>query len=604
MIKYLRLRGRINRIELLALTLILSLLEISAVLVFESKSTELILTSIIIVLVYLMQCAKRYHDLNKLGINGFVWFIVPIANIFYFFQLYFIKGNEGINKYGEPSSFTLFNRNKTKDLSIATDTDSTITVNKPKEPVNEPKDFYFRFEWLPEEYKGKEVFFTRWLKSDGDWVEEDQPIFVVTFNNPSSVLQTKVVLSEKSGFIQFHKKEADDLINPGDKIYTLFPPGLYEKENSPAKASFYVYLDKKKYTISEKHYKHSLEIKEWNKEDGEYVKKGDLVLTFGYSTSYGNKETINDYAEKDGYLDKEASYSMSENKLLYVIHNNDEDRIKRKFKRSPVITIDDFTGKKTIKWDPRWGIISYSNDNKVAFKLTFNCIDELDFIVFQFYSKDLMLSRDDIVSFLFDNKKIIDFKIINNSYKVPQLYDDKVFENKVLIADEELKHFEEQQFSKWKITLKKQNREIIGGIPSDYTYFKSLNNLALDIKNLAKEYRRIVRAEIPNYTPFIKSELPTSSNTTFTEECYLYLMADTTNNYHKIGISNQPLFRERTLQSEKPTIVLIASKKYPSRQIAVSIEKALHETFRNKNIRGEWFNLNQTDINEIVKTLE
>jgi hypothetical protein len=81
-------------------------------------------------------------------------------------------------------------------------------------------------------------------------------------------------------------------------------------------------------------------------------------------------------------------------------------------------------------------------------------------------------------------------------------------------------------------------------------------------------------------------------------------MVDTTNNYHKIGISNQPLFRERTLQSEKPTIVLIASKKYPSRQIAVSIEKALHETFRNKNIRGEWFNLNQTEIDEIVKTLE
>ncbi len=87
------------------------------------------------------------------------------------------------------------------------------------------------------------------------------------------------------------------------------------------------------------------------------------------------------------------------------------------------------------------------------------------------------------------------------------------------------------------------------------------------------------------------------------DKCFVYLMIDTTNNYHKIGISNKPKYREKTLQSEKPTIEMLAFKEFPSRVIAKSIEKALHETFRHKNIRGEWFDLDESDINEITETL-
>jgi len=87
------------------------------------------------------------------------------------------------------------------------------------------------------------------------------------------------------------------------------------------------------------------------------------------------------------------------------------------------------------------------------------------------------------------------------------------------------------------------------------------------------------------------------------EECYVYLMVDTTNNYHKIGISNNPTYRERTLQSEKPTIELIAKKPFPSRQIAKSFESALHNTFDNKRLRGEWFKLNHREVEEIKKSL-
>lgn len=85
--------------------------------------------------------------------------------------------------------------------------------------------------------------------------------------------------------------------------------------------------------------------------------------------------------------------------------------------------------------------------------------------------------------------------------------------------------------------------------------------------------------------------------------CFVYLMKDCINNYYKIGISNNPTYREKTLQSEKPTIELVIAKKFPSRQIAESFEKALHKSFEQQRIRGEWFNLTQQAVLQIIESL-
>ena len=81
-------------------------------------------------------------------------------------------------------------------------------------------------------------------------------------------------------------------------------------------------------------------------------------------------------------------------------------------------------------------------------------------------------------------------------------------------------------------------------------------------------------------------------------------MVDNTNHFHKIGISNKPEYREKTLQSEKPTIELVCHKLFPTRKISESIEKALHESFKDKRLRGEWFDLSEEDISNIKKTLQ
>ena len=75
---------------------------------------------------------------------------------------------------------------------------------------------------------------------------------------------------------------------------------------------------------------------------------------------------------------------------------------------------------------------------------------------------------------------------------------------------------------------------------------------------------------------------------------YVYLMLNTRNGYIKIGKSKTPRFREKTLQSDEPEIELITFWKAPS-----CIKKELHTTFKNKRIRGEWFDLSFQDLKKV-----
>ena len=75
---------------------------------------------------------------------------------------------------------------------------------------------------------------------------------------------------------------------------------------------------------------------------------------------------------------------------------------------------------------------------------------------------------------------------------------------------------------------------------------------------------------------------------------FVYLMHNKTNGYYKIGKSNNPKFRERTLQSQEPDVELIAKWEVDSNE-----EKLLHKKFKDKRVRGEWFALDEEDVNYI-----
>lgn len=76
-------------------------------------------------------------------------------------------------------------------------------------------------------------------------------------------------------------------------------------------------------------------------------------------------------------------------------------------------------------------------------------------------------------------------------------------------------------------------------------------------------------------------------------ESKTYLMIDG-NNFVKIGKSYSPEVRECTLQSQNPTIELIAV-------CEKDIEKELHVKYASKRKRGEWFNLSKNEISIIIK---
>ncbi len=92
----------------------------------------------------------------------------------------------------------------------------------------------------------------------------------------------------------------------------------------------------------------------------------------------------------------------------------------------------------------------------------------------------------------------------------------------------------------------------------------------------------------PNWTDRV-SEIDTD------RQAFIYLMLDESTGMYKLGRTNNPLKREITLQSEKPTIKLIAKAKRDKRH-----EKILHKQYKEKRVRGEWFSLNEDDVASII----
>lgn len=77
---------------------------------------------------------------------------------------------------------------------------------------------------------------------------------------------------------------------------------------------------------------------------------------------------------------------------------------------------------------------------------------------------------------------------------------------------------------------------------------------------------------------------------------FTYLMWNRRNGYIKIGRSKHPEYRERTLQAEDPDIHVIAV-------IANSnVETSLHQHFDGCRIRGEWFSLTASQVEEVIRT--
>lgn len=365
----------------------------------------------------------------------------------------------------------------------------------------------------------------------------------------------------------------------------------------------------------------------WIKLDGEFVKKGQWIADLTDATS---GFTLNILAEIEGFIeifkpsssDIYRSDYLEENDLVYKIYKNVSphklNKLKEKRHKSyPIITKDAFSNKVNIEWAYIGGQGGKPNkfldqkeevkdffclpvEGNISARLCFSFINiqNSDFIVFRYPIKYFKFKLNTIVSFMFQNGAIINFKIINKPYKHSDNREKGIlYEFKIPLTTNEINIFKTQNIKKWQVDYGNLQMKIDGS---------DINSMIFDyklaIKQFANDYTKIVEDNIPEYVPLLeRNELKKSP--IVNEECYVYLMIDLKNKYHKIGISNKPEYREKTLQSEKPTIELVCNKIYPSRRIAKAIETAFHQTYGSKRIRGEWFNLSESEVKELKETL-
>ena len=266
---------------------------------------------------------------------------------------------------------------------------------------------------------------------------------------------------------------------------------------------------------------------------------------------------------------------------------------------------DPYTGLRRIKWETnllmdRISLHDYHNDN-----LMFGIDFYEDKILICFDTK-IKLQIGDCISLLFDNGELLDYPIT----KKPVKDNHRIYKTTFVLNLEDVETLLPSKIVSYRITYKEELKRPetvddlhkLGSFRDSYihtTEFYIDEAVHAYVKNRLHTILQLV----PDYKIPSRKIEKSSIDYKF-PGCYVYLMKDTSNGYYKIGISNKPEYREKTLQSEKPTIEMLACKKFPTRKIAEAIESALHAAYSQQRLRGEWFNLNEEDVAAIIETLK
>jgi len=81
------------------------------------------------------------------------------------------------------------------------------------------------------------------------------------------------------------------------------------------------------------------------------------------------------------------------------------------------------------------------------------------------------------------------------------------------------------------------------------------------------------------------------------DQVHIYILMDPMSGYFKIGSSKYPGLRLTEMQKKNPAVEMI----WKSEELVVrSIEKSLHDEFKEKRIKNDWFSLTEQDLNSIA----
>lgn len=404
-------------------------------------------------------------------------------------------------------------------------------------------------------------------------------------------------------------------INDGDLLFTLKLAAKTNDSESLIKEvrfGFKLFPDS---FLDEMHNFPSIKINKWLVQNYSYVNEGDDILTLAADNTYSAYATHTLKSPFSGLLVQKSHYSPYEklikDQTLFKVYP-DESYLEEEHPYCIDVQKDDFTKELVVKCRMYCGgIIQYSslgyNIKRLlghSIHINFEYIGGHFFLLLNYDRKDIDINKYCSLHLLLEDSSVIIFNPVSNPVKGSP-YSCCRFQ--VSLTD--IEKLSTINFVKWRILNKEGIVLKLGDNmccvddqdPTDTTlklsyivFRKFVNDLKQTVIGNITEKEMEVLTE--NQSDDTKCSL---QNT-----CYVYLMIDTTNNFHKIGISNNPQYREHTLQSDKPTIELLCAKEFPTRAIAEAIEESLHKVYAHKRIRGEWFKLDDTDLEVIKQTLK
>ena len=394
-------------------------------------------------------------------------------------------------------------------------------------------------------------------------------------------------------------------IKDGDLLFTIELCSKPEEINTSKKDVAFTYNMLARQFLDSVPHLGDIAIKKWLVNNYTKVNKGEDILEVTEFTHLENRFSTTIKTPYSGLLVKKYDDLFGIKKKLqkwdslFIIYS-DESKIKENYPNVITVTKDDFT--KTVT------IVGYKcAGNTLGFNmgsiyLNFENADGKNHLLLRFDRRDINLNKKCSLHFLLGDDSVITLNAIANPVK----------ENastsiaKYQLSQDVIIKLETEKLIKWQITNEdgltiKVGNNICCLDNNDKTILTQ--KLSYEIfQDFIKDFNKTVNENISKDKQ--KEADNTDSKNIVKGCCYVYLMIDTTNNFYKIGISNHPKYREHTLQSDKPTIELLCAKKFPSRTIAEAIESALHRSYANKRIRGEWFNLDASDIEDIKHTLK
>ncbi len=346
---------------------------------------------------------------------------------------------------------------------------------------------------------------------------------------------------------------------------------------------------------------------------GEKISQGDILVdiifydsNIGHCFDDAGVEHQPIISEHTGYIFHEFTcyrHTIDDLASPIIIYSRIEELIDERYPISYQIKQDEFTGANLIDWtlnnpDEDSYFSKYRLDGAAYIDLTIE--KNLPVMVLGFSRKRFNVYKRDTISFKFEDGRVLHFPVLAPPASIGGVKGQSTVA--LALTANDIDVFENVSWDRMRI------EHYNGGAP--VTIENELKSCPSDVfskalfKKYIQEYKRALNelGIVLRSTPE-RPVLETGGIAQTDDACYVYLMVDTSNGYHKIGISNHPDYREKTLQSEKPTIEKICAKRFPSRIIAQSIESALHTAFASKRIRGEWFNLSEQDVKQIIETL-